>query len=608
VNFASTLNGGTNTNITASSSNQYGSVTSVIALSATTTNGQSTIASQSGIGNLSVTASTSIGSRTVAFTIMRDTGGGPVITTLACTIPSGGMTCTDTTHVVNFNAGDKINIQVLSSSTSGTTRTATWSLSVTGPIGTTGATGPTGANSAIAGTTGATGAVVTGAKGPTGTTQGATGQTGATGRTGTTGVAGVAGAAGSASSVTGTTGATGRTGTTGVAGAKGATGPTGAAGLTGATGAAGPITETNGYSGGSPTHIYYNAATTLYGSLVDPTVPLTSTSTNGDFTVPTTIPVQGLFVTQTAANPVSSAVYTVMDNGAATAITCTVPASLFGTPTLTCSDITHVVTFTAGDAINIRIVTGTCTFIVNTCAGDTTTSSWSLGLALGANGATGATGASQPGATGRTGTTGPVGPTGSDGTAGETGATGATGSNGASPAGPTGDQGATGDTGPLGPTGPTGASPHGTTGAAGPTGADNPDAGAAGAHGGIIFLGNSNGGAATCFGACDLYGTVSGPFTPTSTAATPATPMGSAAGTVAHLYVKLSGDPGANVTVSVLINGSASGIACTVISPSTTCNDTSHSQAYSASDTIEVRLHSAGGGSVVKGSWSVTDS
>jgi hypothetical protein len=72
-----------------------------------------------------------------------------------------------------------------------------------------------------------------------------------------------------------------------------------------------------------------------------------------------------------------------------------------------------------------------------------------------------------------------------------------------------------------------------------------------------------------------------------------------AAGTVSNLEVKTSvGIAGGTIVVTVLRNGAATGITCTVAVSATTCNDSTDSQAFSAGETIafEVVNNSASGG------------
>jgi hypothetical protein len=180
------------------------------------------------------------------------------------------------------------------------------------------------------------------------------------------------------------------------------------------------------------------------------------------------------------------------------------------------------------------------------------------------------------GATGAAGTAGATGATGTAGTVGPTGATGATGANGT--AGTNGANGATGATGV-----------QGLTGSAGPTGAT----GATGSAAASLLLGNSFNptglnfflpvtGAPNATGSgFTTYGQVSIPV-----------PV---ACTVDALSVSLFGTGGSSSntqTITVYRNGSATGVTCTASSPgigsSSSCSDTSHSQAFSAGDTIAV--------------------
>lgn len=143
---------------------------------------------------------------------------------------------------------------------------------LTGSVGGIGATGATGAVGGIGGTgtTGATGA--TGAAGAVGTAgsnglTGATGSTGATGLSGTAGSNGLTGATGAigAQGSSGLTGAAGSSGVTGAKGATGATGPSATNGLTGATGATGAVGVTGSCSIYTPTTLYTNLGTNVFG-------------------------------------------------------------------------------------------------------------------------------------------------------------------------------------------------------------------------------------------------------------------------------------------------------------------------------------------------------
>ena len=157
---------------------------------------------------------------------------------------------------------------------------ASWTVNLSGAIGSTGLTGATGATG-YTGSTGATGATGTaGSNGATGATgsNGSNGSTGATGATGYTGSTGATGATG----YTGSTGATGANGSTGATGATGYIGTTGATGAVGSTGATGPVA-------GSNTQVIFNNAGNA-GASANLTFNNTTnalTLTNGNLIVPT---------------------------------------------------------------------------------------------------------------------------------------------------------------------------------------------------------------------------------------------------------------------------------------------------------------------------------
>lgn len=149
----------------------------------------------------------------------------------------------------------------------------------------------------------------------------------------------------------------------------------------------------------------------------------------------------------------------------------------------------------------------------------------------------------------QTGSLGATGPTGPAGATGGTGATGPTGADG--PTGPTGPTGATGPTGPTGPTGVAGGPGlQGVPGNTGPTGPQGPT----GAGTGAILVGSTaqsfttpsttyfcfpSGGGATC----------SLTLTPALIARAPRS------GTVTSFIAALGDDPGAPVTIRLVING-----------------------------------------------------
>ncbi|WP_298379685.1 hypothetical protein [Azospirillum sp.] len=145
----------------------------------------------------------------------------------------------------------------------------------------------------------------------------------------------------------------------------------------------------------------------------------------------------------------------------------------------------------AGTVVDYNPLSGALTFDVMETYGGGTPSAWRVTL----SGRTGVTG--QQGVKGDTGAQGPTGLTGPQGSQGSQGAQG-----------PQGDKGDTGAQGPVGPTGPTGPQgvqgPQGDTGAQGPvgaTGSQGPQGvqgpvGATGPQGpGVVWAGNSGGGA-----------------------------------------------------------------------------------------------------------------
>ena len=188
--------------------------------------------------------------------------------------------------------------------------------------------------------------------------------------------------------------------------------------------------------------------------------------------------------------------------------------------------------------------------------------------ATGPQGPAGATGAVGP--QGETGTQGPAGDTGTQGIQGTTGPVGATG-----PQGPTGLAGETGPTGPTGPLGPTG-----LTGETGPQGPTGPAGGAQVLGGGAFSIKRANN---TYFSiGASLDATTSEP------AARVILPV---SGTISQLHVQLRANQavsGADYTFTVLRDGSATGITCTVGVASSSCSDTGHSEAFVAGDGISI--------------------
>jgi hypothetical protein len=165
---------------------------------------------------------------------------------------------------------------------------------------------------------------------------------------------------------TGPTGATGPTGPTGATGDTGSTVPTGPRGPTGPTGSTGPTgpTGANGTSalltGGSHAAAY----STLNGR-IDVMGPGNGSSVNttlaaGDLAVGVPLPASavngvGSFPVSINAAPGGTATrtFTVLDNGVATAITCTVTSAV-----TTCSDLVDTVTWTAGHRLSVSMTVG----------------------------------------------------------------------------------------------------------------------------------------------------------------------------------------------------------------------------------------------------------
>jgi hypothetical protein len=162
-----------------------------------------------------------------------------------------------------------------------------------------------------------------------------------------------------------------------------------------------------------------------------------------------------------------------------------------------------------------------------------------------------------PGATGSTGSTG--------GTGGE-GVTGPTGPSG--PTGPAGNTGLTGNTGNIGNTGNTG-----KTGATGVTGVT----GASACQPGIVAIaGGTGAGAGNNLDteATDYFSLV-GQTSPNTTT-TNGNTMVICGGTLSAFSVTLSGAPstGDNYAFTLMVNGTATGITCTISALETTCTDT----------------------------------
>ena len=257
----------------------------------------------------------------------------------------------------------------------------TGSTGATGSTGTTGATGPTGATGAVGaqgpqgiqgaqGITGSTGATgVTGANGATGPTgpQGIQGNTGPIGPAGSAGAVGPAGPIGAQGpqGVTGPTGPTGNNGTTGATGPTGVTGPAGATGATGAAGAGGQLwissiapVFANATAFFVPPGVADSYVAEISGC-TDATKPLsacpvdTSVYANASMTVYGACTIDAMQMRNYMASVAMDATATLYKNGAATALTCSTPA----TPGSSCTDTSHPVALAVNDTIALRMTT-----------------------------------------------------------------------------------------------------------------------------------------------------------------------------------------------------------------------------------------------------------
>lgn len=206
----------------------------------------------------------------------------------------------------------------------------------------------------VAGPTGATGpAGDTGATGPTGST-GATGPTGPSGPTGVTGDTGPTGSTGS----TGPTGPSGPSGPSGPTGSTGPTGNTGSTGNTGPSGPSGPAADRAMWSGNSAnsTASVGIGGATYYGVL-NGCLALNGTDSSAGTRTPVSkaATVDTLYVVASAdPGNTKTYTYTVMKNGVATALTCTITGN--GTTSKTCNDTTHSFTTAAGDELGMKLV------------------------------------------------------------------------------------------------------------------------------------------------------------------------------------------------------------------------------------------------------------
>jgi hypothetical protein len=150
---------------------------------------------------------------------------------------------------------------------------------------------------------------------------------------------------------------TGPTGPTGATGPQGATGPAGTQGVTGATGPQGPpgspgtqsltgavafvdALDTTGFAGTA-------GSQNVFPSAAEAASPVPISATLSDFRAHAGSAVGGSGVT-----------LTVMKNGTATSITCTIPSG-----SSSCTDSSDTVAFTTADVIAVRIQNGTGTFV-----------------------------------------------------------------------------------------------------------------------------------------------------------------------------------------------------------------------------------------------------
>ena len=247
--------------------------------------------------------------------------------------------------------------------------------------------------------------------------------------------------------------------------------------------------------------------------------------------------------------------------------------------------------------------------------------------AQGLVGVTGATGAAGPtGAAGSTGAQGLAGPQGLQGVTGTVGATGAAGARGLQglvgeigPEGPTGPAGPAGPAGPIGATGPIGAQgAAGATGAAGlqgPTGATGAigPAGPAGATGAVGPAGpigatgpaGSAGVASLIGGSQGLLSLVPGIpqfLAPSSQSVPTLVALGNlavipAAETASNLHVSTDGSVlslGGTVKLTLMVNGVASTLSCTVPSGASMCADSTHTVALAAGNEVAFEVLNAG--------------
>jgi hypothetical protein len=145
---------------------------------------------------------------------------------------------------------------------------------------------------------------------------------------------------------TGAVGPTGPAGVTGASGATGAAGPTGA-GATGATGATGPSGGITPMLGGGHGPVTFVVGVPQYLAPSGQSLPSSALSGNSAV-MPTAETASNLRVSLAGVSvPLTGAVkLTLVVNGSASALTCTVPAGAS-----TCSDTTHTVAITAGSEV-----------------------------------------------------------------------------------------------------------------------------------------------------------------------------------------------------------------------------------------------------------------
>jgi hypothetical protein len=355
-----------------------------------------TVSSSTPWNELTVNGNSGISAGTAVATGVPTTAANTFVTVDATNAVQAWLTTPSSNNgfMILGNAGTNVQFDSKENTTTSHPATLTIVMANSGPTGTTGitgATGPTGATGAgttgasgstgVAGPTGATGAGTTGATGATGPS-GANGATGPTGLAGGTGANGATGATGLAGG-TGANGATGPTGLTGGTGANGATGPTGAAstvaGPAGPAGAASTIAGPAGATGPtgpagalSTTFFEFNGLGSNGNDVTGHTAyyisPLTNSSVssgggetslslgNGtEALAPLSCSMSQLSVSAYVDNTGGTAnttTFTVVHNGAATAMTCATSTNATGS-TGSCSDSTHTFSVVAGDRLAI---------------------------------------------------------------------------------------------------------------------------------------------------------------------------------------------------------------------------------------------------------------